>query len=169
MTSINIREALPEDSTDLATLTDIVAQEEIYIVPDRLFFTPDQQAQVLLTRQPDVHAVWVAETEGGRIVGECELVRGTWLKNQHTSNLAIIVHPEYRGHGVGTQLLGVAEAQAREWGVSLLWLTVFASNTRAQRLYAQIGYTLDAILPRRYYIQNQWVDECVMSKEIRKD
>lgn len=48
--------------------------------------------------------------------------------------------PPYRGHGLGTRFLELAEAQAREQGLSKLSLIVFEQNEGARRLYLRHGY-----------------------------
>ncbi len=46
----------------------------------------------------------------------------------------------YRGRGLGTRLLALAEAQARARGLEKLSLIVFEANTGAKRLYDRQGY-----------------------------
>lgn len=48
--------------------------------------------------------------------------------------------PEYRGMGLGSQLMALAEKQAREKGFHKLSLIVFEKNEGAKRLYERIGY-----------------------------
>jgi len=50
------------------------------------------------------------------------------------------VIPEYRGHGLGTRLLSLAEAQARDKGFGKLSLIVFEQNDGAKRLYDRHGF-----------------------------
>lgn len=48
--------------------------------------------------------------------------------------------PGYRGRGIGTELLALAEAQARARGYGKLSLIVFEQNAGAKRLYERSGY-----------------------------
>jgi GNAT superfamily N-acetyltransferase len=52
----------------------------------------------------------------------------------------VFVAPEARGHGVGTRLLQVLEAQAREHGVTRLRLDTRSDLIEARRLYERHGY-----------------------------
>jgi ribosomal protein S18 acetylase RimI-like enzyme len=52
----------------------------------------------------------------------------------------IALLPEYRGRGIGTQLLRIAAQQARQHGYDRLSLVVFEENTGALRLYRRLGY-----------------------------
>ncbi|NVK42943.1 MAG: GNAT family N-acetyltransferase [Oceanospirillaceae bacterium] len=48
--------------------------------------------------------------------------------------------PEYRGRGIGTELLDLAERQARAQGLDKTSLIVFEQNEGAYRLYQRSGY-----------------------------
>ena len=50
------------------------------------------------------------------------------------------VQPEFRGRGVGTALVGLAEQRCRERGVTSLGLGVGDGNPRAAALYQRLGY-----------------------------
>jgi ribosomal protein S18 acetylase RimI-like enzyme len=52
----------------------------------------------------------------------------------------VAVFPEYRGKGIGTDFLQLAERQARQQGKRKLSLIVFAENSGAKRLYERLGY-----------------------------
>ena len=46
----------------------------------------------------------------------------------------------YRGHGIGTKLIGMAEDYSESIGVSAIVLHVEKSNERAHQLYRNLGY-----------------------------
>jgi ribosomal protein S18 acetylase RimI-like enzyme len=52
----------------------------------------------------------------------------------------VAVFPHYRNGGIGTQLMALAEEQAREKGLTKLSLIVFEQNEGAKRLYDRLGY-----------------------------
>jgi len=52
----------------------------------------------------------------------------------------VAVFPEYRGQGIGSRFLTLAERQARSQGINILSLIVFSENTGAKRLYERLGY-----------------------------
>jgi ribosomal protein S18 acetylase RimI-like enzyme len=52
----------------------------------------------------------------------------------------IAFFPEYRGRGLGTKLMELAEQHARENGFRKLSLIVFEQNEGAKRLYDRLGY-----------------------------
>lgn len=52
----------------------------------------------------------------------------------------VAVMSEFRGCGIGTDLMQIAGSQAREHGYGQLSLVVFAGNTVAVRLYRKLGF-----------------------------
>ena len=52
----------------------------------------------------------------------------------------VALFPEYRGRGIGSRLMALAEQQARQRGLKKLSLIVFEQNSGAKRLYDNLGY-----------------------------
>ncbi|MEM6511737.1 MAG: GNAT family N-acetyltransferase [Pseudomonadota bacterium] len=63
-----------------------------------------------------------------------DLAAGTWYVN------VLAAYPEYRGMGVGTQLLMAADDHAARAGNIGLSIIVSDANTDARRLYERLGY-----------------------------
>jgi len=74
----------------------------------------------------------------------------TWYVN------VLAAMPGYRGLGLGTRLLGVAEDTARDAGCRGLSIIVADANTGARRLYERCGYAEQA---RRPMIKDAWQSE----------
>ena len=54
----------------------------------------------------------------------------------------LVVHPDFRGMGIGTKLLQHAEAVAATSGKHRITLGVIEENDGARRLYERCGYKL---------------------------
>ena len=69
----------------------------------------------------------------------------------YISNLA--VHENYRGRGIGVELLAKAEEIAKINGYKKLSLLVELDNSNAQRIYEKYGFkkTETISLPKKYY------------------
>ena len=65
---------------------------------------------------------------------ECLKASGTF----HLNTIAVL--PDYRSHGVGTELLSLGRSRARDIGLSAMSLIVFEQNTRAVALYERFGF-----------------------------
>ncbi|MFP4597447.1 MAG: GNAT family N-acetyltransferase [Persicimonas sp.] len=66
---------------------------------------------------------------------------GTWYVN------AVAVFEAFRGRGLGTQLMDLAEQLARDSGADELSLIVAENNDGARRLYERLGYEVRAGRP----------------------
>ena len=98
-------------------------------------------------------ATWIAETEG-RMAGfgivEWKLDEGQMSAYIETLEVA----PPARRQGVGSKLLGQAEASARQAGAGVLWLHVDAQNLEAIRMYEAHGYSYEG-REENYYPQGR--------------
>jgi len=54
----------------------------------------------------------------------------------------LATYPEYRGKGIGTQLMGIADKLAAEAGCTIISVEVFEQNRGALRLYQRLGYRI---------------------------
>jgi ribosomal protein S18 acetylase RimI-like enzyme len=84
--------------------------------------------------------VWIAE-HSGEVAGCLHVLVTTdffGTRHAHISVIATTVAAE--GSGVGRALLAHAEVWARERGLTLLTLNVFAANARARRFYEKAGW-----------------------------
>lgn len=57
--------------------------------------------------------------------------------------LAIFVHPDYQRASIGTALLETGLGYAASCGLTKVWLTVEARNRGVEKLYSDVGFTLD--------------------------
>ena len=115
-------------------LEDIPAVLEI----DRISFSnpwPERSYQYELTDNPAAK-LFVANLDDGTVVGYL----GYWLiaNEAHISTFA--VHPEFRMHGIGEDLLAGALADAHEKGAQVATLEVRQSNEAAISLYEKLEF-----------------------------
>jgi GNAT superfamily N-acetyltransferase len=88
---------------------------------------------------------WVIMSRKVQIVGYASV----YLQEEALLSLQIFVHPEYRGRGIGTLLVWLAEERARQLMKGIqpdlrvsLSTTVCSSNQAALRLFEREGYKL---------------------------
>lgn len=77
------------------------------------------------------------------------LAPGTWYVN------VIAAYPEYRGKGLGTILLHLAEDLGRKAGLRAMSIIVSDGNTGARRLYERCGYVEAASRPM---VKDDWIN-----------
>lgn len=80
---------------------------------------------------------------------------GSWYVN------VLATFPEYRGQGIGTKLLDIAEEKGRGGGANTVSIIVGSWNERAMRLYTRTGYETvasePAVLPATFPLTGDWV------------
>lgn len=102
--------------------------------------------------------VFVAEIDD-RIVGGVRL-EATEPDRIQLSRLG--VHADWRGQGIGSQLLDRAEATARNRGYRTIWLTTPPDHPYLPDLYRERGYARTGTYPLEY----RDYDEIVMEKPL---
>jgi ribosomal protein S18 acetylase RimI-like enzyme len=71
--------------------------------------------------------------------------------------------PDYRGRGLGRQLVAQAVRAARQAGIERVELEVFASNERAIALYRAFGFATEGIKRRARKLDGQYEDNVFMA------
>ena len=86
----------------------------------------------------------IAAEAAGELVGKLELFLG-WKSTSGRFGLIrrFVIHPAWRGRGIGHRLLAAAEEAARAAGCAFLELSVDEENTGARRLYGSLGFGED--------------------------
>ena len=83
------------------------------------------------------------------VVGLLFFVPQTKKKNAHTGEFGVSVHPDHQALGIGRALIEVL----LEWAtgnqtIEKVFLTVFATNTHAIRLYSDMGFVEEGRFPK---------------------
>lgn len=101
----------------------------------------------------DHRPLWVAEDADRPAFGVIGYLGFFHFMNERpgyfiTADLAIYLHPEYQGRGLGTYLIGQAIARAPSLGIETLTATIFASNESSLGLFAKMGFERWGLMPR---------------------
>ncbi|MFC3478027.1 GNAT family N-acetyltransferase [Halobacterium litoreum] len=78
----------------------------------------------------------VVAWHGDRVAGHATLVPD----DEETYELAIFVHQDYQGAGIGTRLIEALLGYGQSEGANLVWLTVERWNRPAVALYEKVGF-----------------------------
>lgn len=84
-------------------------------------------------------------------------------EDAHITNIA--VHPQYRGRGLGEQMMQKLMEQAIWKGARRMTLEVRVSNTPARSLYAKLGFITAPGAVRKGYYTDTGEDAIVMWKD----
>jgi len=131
-TLVTIRRASADDAAQLAELSRQLGYPA----------QPEEMKQRLERVRPDEeHALFVAERQGGGVVGWVHVFLYHSIENTtHTEVGGLVVDERCRSQGVGHQLLTRAEQWAREKGCRAIGLRSNVIRERAHAFYEREGY-----------------------------
>ena len=131
MATITVRQATPDDATDLARLLDLF---------DRMGATPEQVAARMLACQ-NVLTTFIGEMDGQPVGFAClRLVPHLQGDEPYAELTDIYVEAPFRRQGVARALIAQVEAAARAAGAREVVLITGFDNGGAQAAYRASGY-----------------------------
>jgi acetyltransferase len=93
------------------------------------------------------HALLIARTTGGAVVGAIQLAYSTRQNGRHRAEMQkLMVHRRHRRTGVARQLIAAAEALAAKRGIRLIFLDTRVGDA-AEPLYRALGYVQSGVIP----------------------
>lgn len=115
--------------------------EALYAIEEVCFQPPFRFARSYMRRLVNARdgATWIAEDDG-RMAGFAIVEWKAQGKPVHAYIETIEVLPEWRGQGIGRELLARTEISAQQASALVLWLHVDESNASAIRLYERCGF-----------------------------
>lgn len=138
-----IRQPRVEDAERLIEYSRLVfaSTDQLLTTLEEYTITPANEKMWIsgMVENPDNYVV-LAEIEN-TIIGFLFFVGNTKSKTSHTGEFGVNVHPDFQGLGVGRALV----EQMLAWATShqkieKVYLTVFASNVKAIKLYQSLGF-----------------------------
>ena len=123
----------------------------------------DSHAEMMKAVERGRAVVVIAEAEG-RAVGQSN-ARKRGGRLGHTAGLGVFVRKQFRGQGIGSEMMRELENQARAIGVEILYLEVYGISP-AVRLYERLGYREYGRLPGGIKYRGEYVDCVSMYKRI---
>ncbi|WP_255198730.1 GNAT family N-acetyltransferase [Halorarius litoreus] len=99
---------------------------------------PLTEADVRAWQEVILEGHCVLAWHGERVVGQAVLV----ADREGNHELAIFLHQDYHGAGIGTRLTEALLSYGRERGVDQVWLVVEGTNRPAVSLYRDVGFAV---------------------------
>lgn len=94
----------------------------------------------------------------GEMVGNCDITRRKFADVRHTGTLGIVLDKRFRGVGLGEAMMRDVIRQAKQAGITLVELSVFAGNGRAIALYRKLGFKAVGTVPGKIH-RGKWVSD----------
>jgi ribosomal protein S18 acetylase RimI-like enzyme len=105
--------------------------------------------------------------DGEKVVGWCDIVSQKHPYTKHVGKLGMGVLRNYRGQGIGTQLIQACLKHAKSRGLEKVELSVYSFNKSAIRLYKRIGFRLEGIRKKARKYKGTYEDILLMSKSLK--
>jgi ribosomal protein S18 acetylase RimI-like enzyme len=106
------------------------------------------------------HIACFGAFQGEKLLGMNALIRNTGAKLRHRAMIAAMYTlPEWRGRGIGADLVAAALEQSRHWeGVLDVTLAVTVGNNSAKGLYEKLGFRVYSYDPRYIRVGEKYFD-----------
>lgn len=107
---------------------------------------------------------------GPELVGAADIGRNLNGKKRtlHVGQLGIAIAAQWRGQGIGEELIKytIQQAQNHILGLRMIVLSAIGSNARAIALYKKLGFTEYGRVPGFILYRGEYVDEVVMAQSL---
>lgn len=165
---VSVRRAEPDDAQPLVALARAVgAEPEGWLITRNSWRSVgDERRYLKALRRHAGAAVYVAETEGGEVVGRLSVARDVHPASRHVADLGLMVAAGHRRRGIGKALLDQAVRWAQETGVTKLELHVFPHNEPAIALYDRFGFVREGFRRGHYRRGDEILDAILMAFQV---
>lgn len=162
--TVSIRPGRQSDFEELVDAIRDVTAEETYVVAESV--AEELLYEDTVTRHNPVESrVFFVATVGDDLVGWTHLDLPQIEPLEGTAQQTVGVREEYRGLGIGSQLLQRGLDWAEANGLRKVYNTLPMTNDTAVRFLEAHGWNTEAIRRDHYTIDGEHVDELVMSYE----
>ena len=159
--TIVVRRSRLEDAPSFSEAVTEVAAEQRYVATVDGYSVDQTRAYIETAIAGKVYQLVAAD--GDKVIGCCD-VRPSDLKGfTHVGQLGMYVRKEWRGRGIGKQLLTACLSAAREGGLEKIELEVYSDNTAAIRLYESAGFHREGLKARGRKWQERYQDVALMA------
>ncbi|WP_202076767.1 GNAT family N-acetyltransferase [Caldalkalibacillus salinus] len=166
-TQVKIRRAQPTDVRALIDLFRSVMLEEKYLLTtyEEFSLTEEKARQwVQQANYPSSDIILIVE-KGSEIIGSLDFTLGQKTRLRHLGTIGMCVHKEWRGRGVGSQLLALFLAWAEEQPtLEKICLEVFSTNKEAIQLYEKHGFVIEGIRKEQVKMKSEYIDLVTMGR-----
>ena len=157
-----VRKIEVEDAPSFWEALASVARERKYLL--RTEPPPFERTEAFVRSSVEKNHAHYLAVQGQTVVGEASIIPLSRPTMTHVGVLGMFVVADYRGRGIGGQLLNRVTEHAWNSGLKRLELEVYADNAPAIRLYEKHGYVQEGLKRYARLLDEQYQDLIVMAQ-----
>lgn len=157
------------DLDEMTAYINQLSQEDTFITFSGEVITREGEAKYLAQSLVDIemgNKIIVVASIDGKQVGVSDVTRITAAKERkkHVGVLGISIKKEFRGDGIGKELMQTAieEAKRRISGLRQIILEVYGKNDIARAMYKKLGFVEAGSIPGGLIYKGEYIDDITM-------
>jgi RimJ/RimL family protein N-acetyltransferase len=158
---VTIERASLAHAAALRDAIDLVARERVYLATLEAF--PLADVERFVAEIADGAGVQFVAVAAGHVIGWIHIVRNPRDGFGHCGTLGMGLLPDFRGRGLGAELLERAVDAASKAGITRIELEAFATNRRAIKLYERAGFSTEGVKKRARVLDGRADDMVCMA------
>ncbi len=163
---VTLRPAVPEDAAAIIKTIKSTSQERSYVLMEQYGKNADSEKEYIRLIDCEKCLLLVADVRG-EVVGSLAAFQaddGDNPRTAHILKIGLHLAEEYRGLGIGSQMLQYVDAWAREHHFKKLETSIFTTNKRSLHLFDRAGFHEEGTRLKRFWVGNEYFDEVLMGK-----
>lgn len=114
--------------------------------------------------------VYICRSSTNVVIGGFYIKANFSGRSNHIANAAYMIHPAYRGQGIGTLLIKASLHIALDLGFQAMQFNmVLSQNTRALKLYQKLGFSIAGTIPEAIRNpDNRYQDGYIMYRKLKE-
>ncbi|MFC7370713.1 GNAT family N-acetyltransferase [Fictibacillus iocasae] len=158
---VRLRPAQASDALDIITSVKEIVDAGEYLNKETPRSLEEEKAFILeIKKNNNMYSVIELD---GRAIGICHLIKGELEMKKHTGNFRTWLSSEGQGLGISSEIMKYTIRWGSEHGLYKIWLTVFAGNEVAIKVYEKAGFVVEGIQKGQANINGSLQDEIFMA------
>lgn len=164
-----IREATSDDAAAIVAYVNSISGESDFLTfgPREFSITVDEERQFITSLSKRENGLYLVAVLDGKIVGNLSFSGGSRPRTFHCGEFGISVSKKHWGKGIGTALLKCLLQWCKDSKViRKVNLKVRTDNHTAIHLYKKMGFKVEGMTTRNFFIDGVFYDSYIMGYEI---
>ena len=161
---ITLRPGIPDDAAEILNTVSSTSLERSYILMEHFGKDQESKKNYITTMDRD-HNLLLVAVAGSMVIGSLAALqadRGERPQTAHVLNVGLHLKQQYRGIGIGSEMLRYMIEWAREHGFKKLVARIFTINKRSLHLFTHAGFTEEGVRKKQIRIGTDFIDEISM-------